>query len=74
MKKTSYTVLVIEDEPDIRETLVYNFQKENFEVNSSGKGLKGLEDIKVTKPDVLILFFLLILFYFCSISVEKTSS
>ena len=52
-------IYIIEDEPDIRETLVYNFQKENFEVNSSGKGIKGLEDIKITKPDVLILDLML---------------
>ena len=50
---------IIEDEPDIRETLVYNFQKENFEVNSSGNGIKGLEDIKIKKPDVLILDLML---------------
>ena len=55
----THKIYIIEDEPDIRETLVYNFQKENFEVNSSGKGLKGLEDIKVTKPDVLILDLML---------------
>ena len=52
-------IYIIEDEPDIRETLVYNFQKENFEVNSSGKGIKGLEDIKIIKPDVLILDLML---------------
>lgn len=52
-------IYIIEDEPDIRETLVYNFQKGNFEVNSSGKGIQGLEDIKITKPDVLILDLML---------------
>ena len=50
----THKIYIIEDEPDIRETLVYNFQKENFEVNSSGNGIKGLEDIKIKKPDVLI--------------------
>ncbi len=55
----THKIYIIEDEPDIRETLVYNFQKENFEVNSSGNGIKGLEDIKIKKPDVLILDLML---------------
>ncbi len=55
----THKIYIIEDEPDIRETLVYNFQKENFEVNSSGNGIKGLEYIKIKKPDVLILDLML---------------
>ena len=44
-------IYIIEDEPDIRETLVYNFQKENFEVNSSGKGISGLDICRKIKAD-----------------------
>ncbi len=52
-------IYIIEDEPDIRDTLVYNFEQEHFLVNSSGKGLEGFEEIKKNKPDVVILDLML---------------
>ena len=55
----SIKIFIIEDEPDIRDTLVYNFEKEGFKVNSDGSGLKGLEKIYSFKPDILVLDLML---------------
>ena len=55
----SIKIFIIEDEPDIRDTLVYNFEKEGFNVNSDGSGLKGLKKIHSFKPDILVLDLML---------------
>ena len=46
MKKTSYKVLVIEDEPDIRELIEFNLKKYDYNVLLANNGEKGLKDNK----------------------------
>jgi len=53
------TVLVVEDEEDIRELLVYNLAKEAFSVLAVESGELGLEYASREHPDVVILDLML---------------
>ena len=52
-------IYIVEDEPDIRETLEYNFSNEGFEVFTAPDGEEALSNIKKVLPDVLILDLML---------------
>jgi two-component system phosphate regulon response regulator PhoB len=47
-------ILVIEDDKDIRDTIVYILEEEDYEVISSGDS-KILKSIDVYKPDLVLL-------------------
>lgn len=49
------TILVIDDEEDIRELLCYNLKKEGYIVYSAENGEKGLASMNANKPDLIIL-------------------
>ena len=55
----SQKIYIVEDEPDIRETLKYNFSNEGFQVFTAPDGEEALSDIKNVLPDVLILDLML---------------
>ena len=55
----SQKIYIVEDAPDIRETLKYNFSNEGFEVFTSPDGEEALSNIKKVLPDVLILDLML---------------
>lgn len=55
MKKLIY---IVEDEPDLRDALVYNFQND-FKVKSFGDGEACLDKIKKKKPDLIVLDIML---------------
>ncbi len=59
MKKTSYTVLVIEDEPDIRELIEFNLKKYHYNVLLASNGEKGLKDARSHEPDLILLDLML---------------
>ncbi|MDX1445906.1 response regulator transcription factor [Lishizhenia sp.] len=48
-------VLIIDDEEDIRELIQYNLEKEGFEVSTAENGKLGLEKLKESKPDLILL-------------------
>lgn len=48
-------VLVIEDEQDVREVIVWELQEEGFEVMALGDGMNALRDIQAFSPDVILL-------------------
>ncbi|MCP4574314.1 MAG: response regulator [bacterium] len=48
-------VLVVDDEPDILETLEFSLSRRGFEVETAGDGLEGLDKAKRTPPDFMIL-------------------
>ncbi len=52
-------VLVVEDEPDIRELLTYNFEAAGFVVHATEKGLDGLAEAQGFLPDVILLDLML---------------
>jgi two-component system alkaline phosphatase synthesis response regulator PhoP len=49
------TVLVIDDEEDIRELLQYNLQKEGYVVLTAENGEKGLQLMHANRPDLIML-------------------
>jgi two-component system alkaline phosphatase synthesis response regulator PhoP len=53
------TVLVIDDEEDIRELILYNLSKEGFRVECAVSGEAGLELLKGELPDLIILDLML---------------
>jgi len=52
-------VLVVEDEVTLLETLVYNLQRQGYEVVSAQDGYEALEIAREEKPDLLLLDIML---------------
>ena len=53
------TIHIVEDEPDIRETLAYNLSQEGFKVSEFSDAESCLDKIQKRKPDLLILDLML---------------
>jgi DNA-binding response OmpR family regulator len=53
------TILVVEDEPALQETLVYNLEKQGYTVEAVGDGRTALEAARRLKPDLLVLDIML---------------
>jgi two-component system alkaline phosphatase synthesis response regulator PhoP len=49
------TILVVDDDEDIREILKYNLEKENHTVRTVSDGLKCLAEVSKDKPDLILL-------------------
>ncbi len=49
------SILVVDDEPDILETLSYSLEKRGYTVMTAADGLEGLDRAKRTPPDFMIL-------------------
>ena len=54
-----HRIFIVEDEPDLRDTLSFNFENEGFNVSSFPDGEKCLTSIKKNKPDLIILDLML---------------
>jgi DNA-binding response OmpR family regulator len=52
-------ILVVEDEPALQETLVYNLEKEGYTVQAVGDGRIALETARALKPDLIVLDIML---------------
>lgn len=55
LKKKTYKVLVVDDEPDINEILQYNLEKEGFKVKTLYDSREALSTALSFKPDLAIL-------------------
>jgi DNA-binding response OmpR family regulator len=53
------TVLVVDDEPTIRETVAYNFKREGWNTVVAANGLDALSLARELKPDVVVLDIML---------------
>jgi DNA-binding response OmpR family regulator len=53
------TILVVEDEPSLQETLVYNLKKEGYTVAAVGDGREALDMARKLKPDLIVLDLML---------------
>ena len=53
------TILVVEDETALRETLAYNLKKEGYAVEAVGDGRSALDSARRLKPDLLVLDLML---------------
>jgi DNA-binding response OmpR family regulator len=49
------TILVVEDEPSLQETLAYNLEKQGYKVRTTGDGRSALEVARQLKPDLIVL-------------------
>jgi len=49
------TILLVEDDSVLLETLSYNFERAGFQVATASDGLTGLEMARRTHPDLIIL-------------------
>jgi DNA-binding response OmpR family regulator len=55
----SETILVVEDEPALRDTLSYNLKKDGFTVEAVGDGRAALDSARKLKPDLIVLDLML---------------
>jgi DNA-binding response OmpR family regulator len=53
------TILVVEDEPSLQETLVYNLEKQGYTAEAVGDGHSALEAARRLKPDLIVLDIML---------------
>ena len=53
------TILVVEDEPSLQETLVYNLEKQGYTVEVAGDGRLAIEAARRLDPDLIILDIML---------------
>jgi DNA-binding response OmpR family regulator len=53
------TILIVEDEPSLQETLAYNLKKDGYLVEAVGDGYSALEAARRLKPSLLILDLML---------------
>jgi DNA-binding response OmpR family regulator len=54
-KLSGFRILVVDDEPDILETLEFSLARKGFEVATAVDGLEGLDKAKRLPPDIMIL-------------------
>ena len=52
-------ILVVEDDPVILETVVYNLEAEGYEVDTASDGTAGLETARKLRPDIVLLDIML---------------
>lgn len=52
-------ILVVEDEPDLADLLVYNLQRSGYQVSSASDGVAGLKQILEAPPDLIVLDLML---------------
>ncbi len=55
MSDTKQTILVVEDEATLRETLAYNLKREGYEVTATGDGGEALELARENQFDLIVL-------------------
>jgi len=55
----SEKILVVEDEPSLQETLVYNLEKQGYDVEAVGDGRLAIEAARARPPDLIVLDIML---------------
>ena len=53
------SILIVEDEPALQDTLAYNLKKEGYTVEAVGDGRAALESARRMKPDLIVLDIML---------------
>ncbi len=53
------TILIVEDEPSLQETLVYNLEKQGYAVEAAGDGRSALEAARRLQPVLIVLDIML---------------
>jgi len=52
-------VLVVEDEPDIRDLVVLHLTREGFRCRTAGNGADALREVRASRPDLVVLDLML---------------
>jgi DNA-binding response OmpR family regulator len=52
-------ILVVEDEPSLQETLVYNLERQGYSVKTASDGQSALETARSLEPDLIVLDLML---------------
>jgi DNA-binding response OmpR family regulator len=52
-------ILVVEDEPSLQETLIYNLEKQGYSVEAAGDGRAAIEAARRIAPDLIVLDIML---------------
>ena len=52
-------ILVVEDEPDIRDLVVLHLTREGFRCRTAGNGVEALREARATRPDLVVLDLML---------------
>ncbi len=52
---TQFKILIVEDDPNLLETLKYNLRKESYDVVTAVDGTQALEIARGEKPDLIVL-------------------
>jgi two-component system alkaline phosphatase synthesis response regulator PhoP len=55
MSTNKHKILIVDDEPDIRELIEYNLKKEGYQVYTASNGQEGVAEAKRVLPDLIIL-------------------
>lgn len=55
MNITKHTILVVDDEPDIRELIEYNLKKEGYQIFTATNGKEAISQAKKNVPDLIVL-------------------
>ena len=55
----AHRVLIVEDEPDIRDLLVFHLEREGYQVAQSRSGAEALRLARATPPDLVLLDLML---------------
>ena len=55
MDMSKETILIVEDEEDIRQLLTFNLEREGFATLEAGDGKLGWEKARTMKPDLILL-------------------
>ena len=55
----THKLFIVEDEPDLRDTLKYNFENEGFKVKAFSSGESFLDVLQKNKPNLVILDLML---------------
>ena len=53
------SILIVEDEKTLQETLAYNLKKQGYKVETVGDGEAALESARMLKPDLVVLDIML---------------
>ncbi|RKX26585.1 MAG: DNA-binding response regulator [Candidatus Zixiibacteriota bacterium] len=59
MVSSKTKILIVEDERDIAELIVYNLEREGFQVETAVSGEEGLDKTKKEHPDLVVLDIML---------------
>jgi two-component system alkaline phosphatase synthesis response regulator PhoP len=55
MSTAKHKILIVDDEPDIRELIEYNLKKEGYQVYTATNGQEAVTEAKRVLPDLIIL-------------------